>query len=148
MKTIRWLRILAGVCLTLGLISFSSVQAEENILIIAHSKVPEESLSRATISDIYLGKKTKWENEHTIHVVMLKEGALHEAFVKNIVGTTPAKLKNYWKKVVFTGTGTPPKIFKTEKELIEFITENEDTIGYISASTPHEHVKVIEMTEE
>ncbi len=58
-----------------------------------------------------------------------------------------SKLKKIWKKVVFTGAGTPPKILKTEADLIEFVAETAGAIGYIDAATPHEGVNVIALTE-
>lgn len=135
-----------GIVLVSLLTDTTIVRAGE-ILLIAHSSVSADSLDRATISDIYLGKKAKWDNGDKIRVVMLKKGSTHETFARDIVGTTPAKLKNFWKKVVFTGAGTPPKILKKEADLIEFVADTEGAIGYIDSSTPYENVKVISIEE-
>ncbi len=125
------------------LLNGTSVVSAGEILMIAHSGVAAESLERAVISEIYLGTRTRWDDDEKIRVVMLKKGATHEQFVQDVVRTTPAKLRKLWKKVVFTGAGTPPKILKTEADLIEFVAETEGAIGYIDAATPHEGVKVI-----
>ncbi len=147
MKRTRRLLLAASCLVVLGcLVSPARVRAED-IVIIVHRDVRVESLTRAMVSEIYLGTRTKWADESTIKVVMLKKGPVHEMFVKELVGTTPAKLRNVWKKVVFTGTGTPPRIFKHEDDLVEFIAENGGTIGYISPSTPHEGVKVIPLDD-
>jgi len=90
------------------IVACSTLWAGE-LLVIANSGVSDEAVTRTTVSDIYLGKKTKWGNGEAIRVVMLKGGSTHERFVQEVVGTSPVKLKNYWKKVVFTGTGTPPE---------------------------------------
>jgi len=118
-----------------------------DILIIAHPGVQSESLDHDAIADMYRQRKTKWDSGETIRVVMLKTGTTHDAFVEDFVRTTPAKLKKIWKKVVFTGAGTPPKILKTEADLIEFVAETAGAIGYIDAATPHEGVNVIALTE-
>ncbi len=136
-----------GIVLISLLINMAPAPAEE-ILIIAHPGVQSDSLERAAVADIYKNRKTKWDNGDTIRVVMLKKGATHETFGRAIVKTTPAKLKKLWKKVIFTGAGTPPKILKTEPDLIEFIAETDSAIGYIDSSTPHEGVKVISLTEK
>jgi ABC-type phosphate transport system substrate-binding protein len=117
------------------------------ILVIAHSSVPVERLEREAVAEIYLGTRTKWDDGAKIRVVMLKEGTTHETFVRDIVKTTPAKLRDVWKKVVFTGTGTPPKIVKTEADLVTFVAETRGAIGYIGAATPHEEVNVISLQE-
>ncbi len=119
------------------------LQASDDIIVIAHLDVSVDTLKRSAISEIYRESRKKWINGDTIRVVMLKRGATHETFVKNVVGTTPAKLKNIWKKVVFTGAGIPPKIFKQEADLVEFIAETKGAIGYINSATSHEGVKVI-----
>ncbi len=119
-----------------------------DILIIAHPGVQSDSLDRATVSDMYRQRKTKWDSGETIRVVMLKTGATHDAFVEDFVRTTPAKLKKIWKKVIFTGAGTPPKILKTEEDLIEFVAETAGAIGYIDAATPHDGVKLIALEEK
>ncbi len=136
-----------GIVLVLLLTNMAPAIAGD-ILIIAHPDVQSDSLEFTTVADIYKDRKTKWDNGDTIRVVMLKKGATHDTFVRDIVGTTPAKLKKLWKKVVFTGAGTPPKILKKEADLIEFVAETEGAIGYIDSSTSHEGVKEISITKE
>jgi len=117
----------------------------DDILLIVHPDVALEELAQETVSEIYMGTRTKWDDGLTIRVAMLKTGDIHERFCQEIVKTTPSKLKNLWKKVVFTGSGTPPKIFKDEADLVEFVAETEGAIGYISKETPHEDVKTISL---
>ena len=137
-----------GALLALSLLTAVTPAKAADILMIAHPDVQSESLDRATVADMYRQRKTKWDSGETIRVVMLKKGATHETFVRDFVKTTPAKLKKLWKKVVFTGAGTPPKILKSEAALIEFVAETEGAIGYIDAATPHEDVKEISITEK
>ena len=113
------------------------------LIVIANNSVPVDSLDRTTISNIYMGNKTKWDNGETIRVVMLKKGPTHEMFAREIVGTTPAKLKNLWKKAIFGGTGRPPKIFKTDAEVIEYVASTGGAIGYVDAASSHGEAKVI-----
>lgn len=132
---------LLGVMLILH--TSSAALGAGEILIVANPGVSQESLDRSVVSDVFKGDKTQWDNGSKIHVVMLKEGAVHEAFVQEIVGTTPEKLRDLWKKAVFTGTGTPPKILKTENDVIKTVAETEGAVGYVSESAPHEGVKII-----
>jgi len=123
------------------IVACSTLWAGE-LLVIANSGVSDEAVTRTTVSDIYLGKKTKWGNGEAIRVVMLKGGSTHERFVQEVVGTSPVKLKNYWKKVVFTGTGTPPKIIKTETDMVARVASTSGAIGYVDSATSHGGVKV------
>ncbi|MCP4403616.1 MAG: hypothetical protein GY801_40715 [bacterium] len=138
--------VFGSLALLIGLSTGNCAQAEE-ILIIVHIDVGVEELAQKTISEIYLGTRTKWDDELTIRVAMLKKGETHEQFTKKIVKTTPSKLKSFWKKVVFTGIGTPPKIFKKEDDLVEFVAETEGAIGYITKETSHEEVKTVSIVD-
>ena len=121
----------------------ASTDCAAEIIVIANANISENALERSAVSDIYMGNRLKWDNGVTIRVAMLKQGDVHERFAEDIVGTTVAKLKNLWKKVIFTGTGTPPKIFKNESDLVEFVAGTEGAIGYIDSTTSHENVKEI-----
>jgi len=141
MRTTKTRLILWGTLLA-WLLACPAVWAGE-MVVVANSSVPVDSLHRATVADIYLGNKTRWDNGDAIHVVMLKGGATHERFAQDTVGTTPVKLKNYWKKVVFTGTGTPPKIVRSEGDMVKAVANTSGAIGYVDSSTAHGDVKVI-----
>jgi hypothetical protein len=56
-----------------------------------------------------------------------------------------AKWNAHWKRMVFTGNGTPPKQFDTQQELLEYVAETEGAIGYVDAETPVENVTIIEV---
>jgi hypothetical protein len=115
----------------------------DEAVIIANNSVPVDIVDQNTISNIYRAEETKWSNGDTIVVVMQKAGPLHEEFVQNIVGLSPVRLRNIWKQVIFTGLGNPPRIFKNEKDLVDFVRDTRGAIGYICASTSHKAVKVI-----
>ena len=140
MRTTTTMLSLVGIIL-LVLLAHTAVCAAE-VVVIANNDVPADSIDRDTVASIYLGKKTKW-NGHAICVGMLREGATHETFVKDVVRTTPQKLRRLWKKVVFAGRGRPPKIFKTEEELIQFVASNAGAVGYANPSASSKGVKVI-----
>lgn len=103
-------------------------------LIVNHS-VSQDHLSKEDIRNIYLGKKTRWSNGNTIHFVTLKEGEVHEEFLRIYLSKTAKQYDNYWKKQIFTGQGAPPKSFPSEEELLKYIATTKDTIGYVGKIT-------------
>lgn len=114
-----------------------------DLIAIANTTVPVTSIKKSEIADIYLGEKTKWSDNSKIYVVMLKSGDTHEKFVQDIVGTTPSKLITIWNKAIFAGTGSPPKILKTDADMLNFVLNTKGAIGYINAASPHAGVKLI-----
>jgi len=127
----------------LGFLTYAMAADYGEILIIANNHTPVDSLHRTVIADIYQSRRGKWDNGQKIKVVMLKNGPTHEAFIEEIVKTTPMKLRILWKKIIFSGAGTLPRILKSEEKLVEFVSATKGAIGYINAATRHENVKVI-----
>ncbi len=129
--------------LMFGLLPFCSAYGAEDLLVIANSNVPFDGLKRTTIANIYKAEETKWDNGESIIVVMHKKGLIHNKFAEDIVGITHTKLRDIWRNIIFTGLGKPPRIFRNETDLVEYVCKTKGAIGYISASTPHTRVKVI-----
>ena len=123
------------VFLILIFIMFSiSLNAEELVLIL-NENVPDTKLDNESIQRIYLGKKTQWSDDSKITPVMYKDGELHESFINDILGRTTAKFMTYWKQLLFTGKGIPPKSFSSEGDLLNYVLETPGAIGYISTRT-------------
>jgi len=113
--------------------AFTDAQAAD-VVIIGNKDIPESSLSKTDIQNIFLGKKTKLGSTK-IAFVILKSGDVHENFLKVYLSRTPAQYKKYWKKIVFTGKGKAPKSLKTEEALVEHVKNTEGAIGYIGSDT-------------
>ena len=125
------LRYRYGAWLILWLVFFScphALAAEEMVAIVTHPTVTD-SLNKDEIKQIFLGKKTQWNDNSGITFVLLDDDELLTAFLKAYIGKTPDQFKNYWKKQVFTGKGKMPKVYQTSAELIKFLVENQGSIS-------------------
>ncbi len=116
-----------------------------DIVIISNKNVAESSLSGEEIKNIFLFKKKKWANSQSIDFVVLKDGAVHKEFLKKYAKKTPSQFKRYFKTLVFTGKGKPPKSFATEKELVGYVAATDGAIGYVSAGAKTGSVKTIQV---
>lgn len=137
-KHIFWV---AALCLTVFVLN--SMPAAAEVIVIANKDVTTGSIDRASLSDIFLGKKTLWDKNSKIVLSVLKNGAIHDQFLNIYIGKTSAQFQSYWNKILFTGAGTPPTAFKTEKELVDFVAKTKGAIGYIDSTTGHDNVKVL-----
>lgn len=124
----------------------ASAETDFNILIIAHDSVPLDAINKETVERIYLGKKRMYSNDEEILPVVMKSGDVHEKFLKDYVGKTSSQFETYWKKQIFSGKGSAPKSFKTEKDLVKYVARTRGAIGYISSDTKHDSVKVLNIT--
>jgi ABC-type phosphate transport system substrate-binding protein len=133
-----------GVCLVCLLV-FSSGAAWADTIVIAHSNIPETTITTKELQEIFLGKRVQWQDNTAIHPVTIRDRKLHETFLKQYIQKSPAKWNAHWKRMVFTGNGTPPRQFDTQQELLDYVANTAGAIGYVDAETPVEHVTIIEV---
>ena len=106
-----------------------------------------DKISKDDLKSILLGKKTTWEDGQKIKVAVYKDNDTHKAILKDMVKKSPMQFSLYWKKIVFSGSGTPIKIVKDETEMVNFIINNPTAIGYISTAHKNEKIKIIQIIE-
>ena len=117
----------------------------QDVVLVVHQDSSIETISRADLRNIFFGKKTEWNNGEEVRPIMLKPGALHSAFLKFYLKRTNTQFNIYWKRMIFSGKGVPPKSFKTEDEMLAFIKENKGMIGYVSKGKVGTGVKTVKI---
>ena len=113
------------------------------VVVIANNSVPQTTLSVQDMEMIFLGKMNKWDDGEKIRLAVLRKGKAHEDFLKKYINKTPAKFSNYWKLIIVSGTGYPPKYFSEESDLIDYIESKKGSIGYVSKESLRNSVRVI-----
>jgi ABC-type phosphate transport system substrate-binding protein len=106
-----------------------------DIVIICNKSVAESNLSKQDLKNIYLGKKTTWSDNKKIVFVTQDNSNVSDQFLSEYVNKSSAQFSSYWKEKIFTGQGTPPKSFASDKEMIQFVTQTEGAIGYVTAES-------------
>lgn len=130
--------VVAGIALT-----FPGPTMANDLVVIGNRSVPVSELSADEIQNIYLGKKKNWDNGLKVMPAVMGEGELTDRFLKDYVKKNSNTFNTYWKKQVFTGGGKPPVSFEKEKELVEFVSTTKGAVGYVSAQSVSENVKII-----
>ena len=116
-----------------------------DIVFITHKGNPETSLSKNEIRDIFLGDKTKWDNNDKIRFVILRKGDTHTLFLKEYVHKTENNYVRYWKRMIVTGKGKMPKLLSDEDSVISYVAATEGAIGYVSESVIDNSVQKIKI---
>jgi ABC-type phosphate transport system substrate-binding protein len=126
-------------------LSFSvpGVALADDIIVIGNRSVPASQLSPKEIKKIYLGKKKNWSNGLKVVFVMLVKNDVSEKFLKVLVRKNPSMYSKYWKKKMFTGSGTPPIVFDKEKDLVAYVAKTKGAVGYVSSKSYSESVKFL-----
>lgn len=114
------------------------------------SSAPKETqqLSKEQIKDIFLGKKTLWEDGRRIIICHLKsrdKSLTH--FLNTVLGMSPRQYDFYWKSKVFSGQGYPPRTFNSHEEIINYLKLEPRAIGILNQN-PMQLLNVIYSADE
>jgi hypothetical protein len=71
--------------------------------------------------------------------------ALRDAFYRRVADRSPALMKAYWSKMVFTGRGQPPRELHNSAAVRRMVADNPAMIGYIDRAALDASVKELEM---
>lgn len=114
--------------------------AAETIIVNAKSSAP--SLDDDDMRSYFLGKKTTWSDGSRVVVVVLRDGASHDALLK-LLGKSSSQFSTGWKKLIFTGKGAMPEQVDSEDELVEFVARTPGAIAFVDAGKVKDGVKAV-----
>jgi ABC-type phosphate transport system substrate-binding protein len=118
------------------------VQADVVAVVSAKSSITRLGISQ--LADIFLGKVSHFPDGTLAVPVDLGDGsAERDQFYAKVAGKTPAQIKAYWSKIIFTGRGQPPKVVRNDLDMKKYVAENIDAIGYIDSMMVDDSVRVV-----
>lgn len=117
--------------------------AHADVAVVVSKSSSVSSLSASQVSDIYLGKNLSMGGGTAVPVDLQEGSSAREQFYSKATGKTGAQVKAYWAKMVFTGTGTPPKDVPAAGDVKKFVNKTPNGIGYIDSSDVDDSVKVV-----
>lgn len=139
MKTLQ--KTLYALTLSISLMAPTLTLAESAIIVHPNNA---DALSDADIEKLYTGKTSKFPSGNNAIALDRTEGStIRAAFVEKLLGKSEAQLKSYWARLIFTGKGVPPKVAATDQEVIDLVSRNQDTIGFVDAASVTPAVKVV-----
>jgi len=108
--------------------------ATVKLIVNASNTLP--SITRTKAADLFLKRVTRWDNGRAVTPVDLSEkNTARGAFCKELLGKETAWVKSYWQKMIFSGRATPPVELSSDAEVLDFIKNNADAIGYVGEPT-------------
>jgi len=128
-----------------GLVRAQGVDASLRIVVNKEHKLT--SLSTDDLQRIFLGKKTLWETGTRILPAMPEEeSAAGGAFLTGTMQKSVSQFRTYWKRLLFSGGGTVPKVFRTSLQILDFVARQPGGIGVVEASAVDDRVRVLEIS--
>ncbi len=119
----------------------SGMASAGEIIVIGNKSIVESSIKKQDLKNIFLGKKSTWSDNKKIVFYIQNSSSVSDQFFSEYVNKSSAQFSSYWKEKVFTGQGTPPKSFASDKEMIQIVSQTDGAIGYVSSGEGLDNVK-------
>lgn len=124
-------------------VAINLVQADEPV-VIANSHTTVTTISSDTATQIFLKKIRTWPDGKAIQPIDLDENsAVRTDFYTKVIKRSPAQVRAYWARQVFTGMGFPPQQVHTEAEADAFVSKTQGAIGYVGKANTDGSVKIV-----
>lgn len=136
------MKTLYALLLSTSLVASSGMAAAEMVVIVSN-KNANSALNMDQTEKLFLGKVNAFPDGSTAIPMDLPKGADRDIFYSNVTGKNSNQLKAYWSKLVFTGSGQPPKEAESAQEMVNLISKNPNLLGYVDKTAVNNSVKVL-----
>lgn len=124
--------LLASIALFAGTLHAASA-ADLVVIVSARSTAP--ALRADQVAAIFLGQSAQFPDGAEVAAIDQPVGsATRDAFYSQVASKSPALLKAYWSKMLFTGRGQPPREVDGNAAVRKLVAETPGMIGYIERS--------------
>ncbi len=147
---LRRLRLAAWALLAWCAFLSSPVSAQgvdRSLRVVVNKENKVASLTTDDLTRIFLGKKTLWDSRTRIVPVMPEEESpAGELFLSGTLKKSVSQFRAYWKRLLFSGGGAVPKVFRNHDQLLDFVARQPGAIGVVEASAVDDRVRVLEIS--
>jgi hypothetical protein len=119
--------VIAGMGLALAFVAGASIA---DVVAVVSSKSAITALSKSQIEDIFFGTITCLPSGlHAVPLDQAEGSSAREEFYTRVAGKSPAQMKAYWSRIIFTGRGQPPKEVTNDTALRKRLAEDVPAAG-------------------
>ena len=137
-------RVLIGLSALMLLASVESGARAEDVVAVVSARSPVQALSSSQVADIFLGKTSRFpDGSQATPIDQPEDSPARDKFYTQVTGKSPAQVKAYWSKIIFTGRGQPPVQASNGTEVKKMIAQNPAAIGYIDSALVDDSVRVV-----
>jgi ABC-type phosphate transport system substrate-binding protein len=129
----------------IALLAAALPSAAVEVQVIANKDAGVATLAAADLEDLYLARKTKLPNGAKATVLTNAAGDETREFLSRFLDRTPASFSAEWKRIVFTGKGSPPAEAKNDRDMVDLVKRTPGAIGYVAAGADVDGVAVLKI---
>lgn len=125
----------------------SAQGVDRSLRVVVNKENKLASLTTDDLTRIFLGKKTLWDSGTRIVPAMPEEESpAGELFLSGTLKKSVSQFRAYWKRLLFSGGGAVPKVFRNHDQLLDFVARQPGAIGIVEASAVDDRVHVLEIS--
>lgn len=138
--------LLALALLSLGFALLAPASARAEVVPVVSARSSVTALTRNEIADIFLGRRARFPDGATALPIDQGEGSQARAeFYRRYADMTPAQLKAFWSKIIFTGRGEPPQAVSSARQLRHLLAVHQDAIAYLDRSQVDDSMRIVQV---
>jgi ABC-type phosphate transport system substrate-binding protein len=127
----------------LAILSLTALPVAAEVVVVVSANSPIAKLSPNEVADVFLGKLTRLPGGTAVQPLDQAEGSARAAFYQQFTGKSPAQVKAFWSKVIFTGRGRPPRALANDAEVVRAVRENPSAIGYVERASVDAGTRIV-----
>ncbi|WP_233267341.1 hypothetical protein [Paraglaciecola sp. L3A3] len=127
-----------------------SAQGEiTQVQVIVNASVETEEIDVEQARRIFSMRQTAWRDNQKITVfVLASKHKTHQIFTTQVLGVFPYQLERIWNKLVYSGLGEEPIQVNSEQEMIERVSKQSGSIGYVLQHVENVNIKTVNLVKE
>jgi ABC-type phosphate transport system substrate-binding protein len=130
-----------------GAVGAMAQESPGGFQVIVHPRNRIARVSRDTLADIFLKKRTRWPTGSVIRPVDRDPGSTERRYFSSAVMNRPiAAIRSYWRQIIFSGRGVPPPELDSDEKVMAYVRQHEGAVGYVSLRAPLFGVKPLTVT--
>lgn len=135
-------------CLLIAVMAVGAVACRTSLAdmaVIVHPNNPITTLSKDEVRQIFLGRMRLYPVTQKNIDPVDQDTSLpsFDTFYRLVANLTPTTLQRLRAMYLFSGKGMLPKMLPNEQEVIQFVAEHPDAIGYIQKTSIDKRVKSV-----
>ncbi len=119
------------------------MQLFAEVAVVVSKDSPISTISESRLRQVYLEGAGQVDGQRVSALDLAENDRVRERFYKLAVGKTPAGMKSYWARMIFTGRGAPPRSVSSVSEMHIMLENNPSMIGYLPADKVSDKLKVL-----
>lgn len=140
----RILFLAATLALGLGGAPAASGANGSGYVVVVNPANPATGLTKAEVARFFLKKVTAWPDGKPVAAVdQARTAAVRQEFSLDVHQKDADAISAHWQVLVFSGRDVPPRIIRSDDEVLAFVRLNVGAIGYVSAGVSLDGVKKV-----